>query len=54
MIKFYWNVITGLEFYIFEKPIVNKKSKKRKRKVDKKSNWQLFSLNAVATSVFDV
>ena len=30
MIKFYWNVITGLEFYIIEKE-VNLKSKKRKR-----------------------
>ena len=32
MIKFYWNVITGLEFYIIEKP-VNLKCKKRKKKV---------------------
>ena len=36
MIKFYWNVITGLEFYIIEKE-VNLKSKKRKRAVNKKS-----------------
>ena len=30
MIIFYWNVITGLEFWIIEKPI-EKTSKKRKR-----------------------
>ncbi len=31
MIKFYWNTITGLEFWVIEKP-VNKRSKKRRNK----------------------
>jgi hypothetical protein len=38
MIKFYWNVITGLEFYIIQKE-VNLNSKKRKKKINKKSTW---------------
>ena len=38
MIKFYWNVITGLEFYIIQKE-VNLNSKKRNKKINKKSTW---------------
>ncbi len=30
MVRFYWNCITGLEFWIFEKP-KNAKSKKQKK-----------------------
>ena len=47
MIKIYWNVITGYEFIIIEKPLEVKSKKHKRKKSNNKNSFAIYNSSKV-------